>query len=54
MVKKQTLLHGVAFILWGTLILPVSAADNLHFSGSLVASLLVSLWCLNSRIAIRR
>ncbi len=34
MVKKQTLLHGVAFILWGTLILPVSAADNLHFSGS--------------------
>ncbi len=38
MVKKQTLLHGVAFILWGTLILPVSAADNLHFSGSLVAS----------------
>ncbi|EBX5569282.1 fimbrial protein [Salmonella sp. 741265055_HSA] len=38
MVKKQTLLHGVAFILWGALILPVSAADNLHFSGSLVAS----------------
>ncbi|ECD8365042.1 fimbrial protein [Salmonella enterica subsp. enterica] len=38
MVKKQTLLHGVVFILWGTLILPVSAADNLHFSGSLVAS----------------
>lgn len=28
----------MAFILWGTLILPVSAADNLHFSGSLVAS----------------
>lgn len=38
MVKKQTLLHGVAFILWGALILPVSAEDNLHFSGSLVVS----------------
>ncbi|HCC0889556.1 TPA: fimbrial protein [Salmonella enterica] len=31
-------LHGMAFALWGALVLPVSAADNLHFSGSLVAS----------------
>lgn len=83
MAKRQALLHGAACILCGALILPVSAADNLHFSGSLVASpctltmqgtgiaevdfrrltvlislptasLLVSLWCLNSRIAIRR
>ncbi|HCL4775298.1 TPA: fimbrial protein [Salmonella enterica] len=38
MAKRQALLHGAACILWGTLILPVSAADNLHFSGSLVAS----------------
>ncbi|MKM01044.1 fimbrial protein [Salmonella enterica subsp. enterica] len=38
MAKRQALLHGVACILCGALILPVSAADNLHFSGSLVAS----------------
>lgn len=38
MAKRQALLHGAACILCGALILPVSAADNLHFSGSLVAS----------------
>ncbi|MDX7641177.1 fimbrial protein [Citrobacter portucalensis] len=38
MAKRQALLHGAACILCGALILPVSAADNLHFSGSLLAS----------------
>lgn len=38
MAKRQSLLHGAACILCGALILPVSAADNLHFSGSLLAS----------------
>lgn len=38
MAKRQALLHGTACILCGALILPVSAADNLHFSGSLLAS----------------
>ncbi len=38
MAKRQALLHGAACILCGALILPVSAADNLHFSGSTVAS----------------
>ncbi|KSB87111.1 fimbrial protein, partial [Salmonella enterica subsp. enterica serovar Newport str. S09097] len=39
MAKRQALLHGAACILCGALILPVSAADNLHFfPGSLVAS----------------
>ncbi|MDE9620684.1 fimbrial protein [Citrobacter portucalensis] len=35
---REAVLHGVAFALWGALVLPVSAADNLRFSGSLVAS----------------
>ncbi|MBJ9323018.1 MULTISPECIES: fimbrial protein [Citrobacter] len=38
MAKRQALLHGATCILCGALILPVSAADNLHFSGSLLAS----------------
>lgn len=38
MAKRQALLHGAACILCGALILPVSAADNLHFSVSLQAS----------------
>lgn len=36
--SREAALHGVAFALWGALALPVSGADNLHFSGSLVAS----------------